>query len=43
LVIICHRPHGAALLGVLREGHQQDHQNNRHNRRNNIQLIYKNP
>ena len=42
-MIICHRPHGAALLCILREGHQQDHQNNRHNRRNNIQLIYEKP
>ena len=42
-MVIRNSPHRAPLLGILRKHHQTDDQESGHNRRNNIQIINKEP
>ena len=42
-MVIRHGPQGAALFGILRERNQRGHQNDRHNRRRDIEVVDKEP
>ena len=42
-MVICHGPHRAPLLGVLRKKHQADHKAHRNDRRHDIEIINEEP